>query len=117
MTQDLADRGKAAYSTYFLCDTARQGRADEIFKQAYEPALNQLVEQGKVQSWTYFAHVVGGKYRRLLTYTGADHKTLIEAVNAYSSSIDEKNKALGDEFSSICDLHDDYLWDVVLSKP
>jgi hypothetical protein len=113
----LADRGEASYSTYYFCNTSKQERADEIVEQAYAPVLNRLVSEGKLNSWLWAAHVVGGKYRRLMSYTGADHKSLIGAVNAMGVALDADYAELSEEFTGICGTHDDYLWSNVISRP
>ncbi len=117
LAAQLAERPAAGYSTYFVCDVARQERVDEIVKQAYAPVLNRLVQEGKLKSWTWFGHVLGGKYRRLLAYTADDHKALLAAVDQYSQQVQKENPDLSAEFSSICNSHTDYLWDTKISRP
>ena len=115
--QQLTGRAAASYSTYYVCDVTKQERADEIVKQIYAPAINALMESGELRSWGWYAHVIGGKHRRLMTHDGADHKALLAAVNKYNAAAAEADAALADEFSQICNSHDDYLWDVTLPKP
>lgn len=117
VSDQLVNRPPAAYSTYFVCDVSRQQRADEIMEQAYAPALNRLLQEGKLKGWTWFGHVLGGEYRRLLAYLGDDHKALIAAVEEYSSQVRRENPSLSSEFSAICNSHTDYLWDNVISRP
>lgn len=117
LSAQLPERPAATYSTYFVCDVAKQERVDEIVEQAYAPVLNRLVQQGKLKAWSWFAHVLGGKYRRLLTYSADDHKTLIAAVDEYSQQVQNDNPSMSDEFSVICHSHTDYLWDNEISRP
>lgn len=112
LDEQLENRTGVGYSTYYVCDQAKQARADEIVKEVFTPALNKQVEEGNLGTWTWFAHVVGGEYRRLMAYTGGDHKTLISAVNSYSTQVQDSHPELSEEFRSICNLHVDYLWDV-----
>ena len=115
--QQLTAGPKASYSTYYICDVTKQERADEIIKQVYTPVINKLVESGELKSWGWYAHVIGGRYRRLMTHRGVDHKSLLAAVNKYGAAAAEANEALATEFGQICNSHVDYLWDVVLPKP
>ena len=101
----LADRPAASYSTYFVCEVSKQERTDEIVKQAYAPVLDRFVRAGKLRSWSWFAHVLGGEYRRLLSYTADDHKALVAAAGQYSEQVRQANPDLSAEFSSICNSH------------
>ena len=53
-------------------------------------AVLLLVEDGKLTSWGWSSHVVGGKYRKLQTMTGADMKTLMEQKHTFE--IKKENK-------------------------
>ena len=70
--------GPVTYSTYYACDQARQERADEIVQQLFTPHINELVESGQVTSGGWYAHVIGGRFRRLMTHSGMSHAALIE---------------------------------------
>ena len=87
-------RGGAGFSMYFTCDLSREERADELMSEVFAPAYNRQVESGGLVSWGWLKHNVGGPWRRLLTMTGAFR-----------------------EFSSICNSHEDYLWDIKLETP
>lgn len=112
-------RGPAGFSVYYVCDENREARADEIVANNFAPIYNQAVTDGKLTSWGWSEHWVGGKYRRLLTTSGADHKTLLNTRNeliaaAFSA---EGMQEIGEEFTSICGSHTDYMWDIVHEKP
>lgn len=113
--QLLANLGTAVYSTYYVCDTSRQERADEIVRQLFTPAINALMgEGGPLKGWGWYSHVIGGRFRRLMTHSGMSHASLIDAVNRYNEAAGSRNEALATEFSQICNAHVDYLWDRVL---
>jgi len=116
MGQQVATRSGAVYSTYYVCDTAKQERADEIVKQLIAPEIEKLVAAGELSSWSWNAHVIGGQFRRLMTHAGKDHKSLIAVVNKYNQAASEANEALANEFSQICNSHVDYLWNMELPK-
>jgi hypothetical protein len=61
--------------------------------------------------------VIGGRFRRLMTYSGMSHPELIDAVNTYSAAASAENQAMANEFNQICSSHQDYLWERVLPKP
>lgn len=110
-------RGKAGLSVYHICDIAREERADEIVAEYMAPILDKLVDDGKLTSWGWSSHIIGGKYRRLQTMTASDHKSLLAARGeAISAMYDDDNEA-GAEFTEICGPHTDYLWDILHEKP
>jgi hypothetical protein len=111
------DRGDVSYSVYYVCDINGQDRADEIWAEANAPYLNQLQEEGKIASWGWQAHIVGGRYRRLQTITGADNASVVQANAGLSQYADDNHPELGEEFNDICGTHTDYLWDIVHEAP
>ena len=103
---------KAGVSMYMVCDMAKQERADELMA-AFAPVYNSHVKEGELSGWGWLQHQVGGKYRRLLTMRGADHKSVLAAWGAIVEEMDEKHDAASTEFSEICYTHQDYMWDIV----
>jgi hypothetical protein len=107
-------RGKAGLSTYHVCDLNREDRADEIVEKLFAPVLNKAVADGKLTSWGWQSHVVGGKYRRLATMTAANHAGLLKAWGEVLDSIyGDGDNAEANEFSDICNSHSDYLWNIM----
>jgi hypothetical protein len=111
------DRADVSLSVYFECSVADQRRADEIFAQTFAPKLTEMQEQGKIATWGWQSHVLGGKYRRLQTVTGADHASVTAARFEALQHVNQNHSAMGREFSQICDSHTDYLWDIVHESP
>ncbi len=111
------ERGDVGYSTYYVCDINGQQRADEIWAEANAPILNKLQEEGKIASWGWQSHVVGGRYRRLQTITGADYASVVNANGQLVQFSPEGDEALREEFNDICWTHTDYLWDIVHETP
>jgi len=111
------ERGNISLSIYYVCEIAGQNRADEIFAAAYAPQLEAMTEDGKIASWSWQSHVLGGEYRRLQTITGADFPTVTEARLAAMRAVNETNPGLAREFSEICGSHSDYLWNIVHEAP
>ena len=111
------ERGEAGFSAYHTCDISREARADEIVDEHFAPILNAMVEEGKLTSWGWSAHVVGGEYRKLQTMTAPDHKSLMAARgDAIEALYDDDNEA-GAEFSEICGPHVDYIWNILNETP
>jgi hypothetical protein len=109
-------RGKVGFSVYHVCDVAREERADEIVAEHVAPILNQYVEDGKLTSWGWSSHVVGGRFRKLQTMTAPDVKSLMKARgDAIGAIYDEDNEA-GAEFTEICGPHVDYIWNIQLES-
>jgi hypothetical protein len=112
-----ATRGKVGISVYHVCSMADEDRIDELFKKVSQPALEKATKEGKLTSWGWNSHVVGGQYRRLETMTAPDYSTLMKARAEIIEAIyaDGKN-ADAAEFDKLCDSHSDYLWDIVHEK-
>lgn len=111
------ERGTAGVSVYHNCDINRESRADEIVTESFGPVFDKLVEEGKLTSWGWSSHVIGGHLRKLQTMTGKDHKAVLAArAEAIAATYDEGGNAAGVEFSDICGSHEDYLWNIVHEK-
>ncbi len=104
------DPPASSLSVYYICDYMREEQADVIFAETFAPAMNQLVEDGKIDGWGWLAHRVGGKYRRLHTMTGASHEALLAARGEV---LQATGGQAGTELGEICGSHTDYLWDIV----
>lgn len=110
-------RGDAGFSVYYLCDESKEERADEIFAKDLGPIFDKYVAAGKLTSWGWSSHWVGGKYRRLQTMTATTHKGLLNArAELIEEMYSEENKA-GIEFNQICGSHTDYLWNIKNETP
>jgi hypothetical protein len=108
-------RGGAAFSTYSVCDVSREEQADEIVKQVFAPVMDKYVADGKLKSWGWIEHVVGGSIRRTMTISATDMKTLM----ATRAEIVEKafDSPMGDIFTDICGDHADYMWEIKFANP
>ncbi len=107
------ERGKAGLSVYHVCNMVDEDRADELIESTMAPLYNAQVKKGNLDSWGWMQHVIGGKYRRLETLTGKDHKSILKARNEIIEQLTAKHEAASDEFTSICGSHSDYMWDIV----
>ena len=110
-TSDTEERGPASMSVYYSCKISDEERADAIFDELFAPVLNQYVEDGKLTSWGWQSHVIGGWFRRLQTMTASDYDTLITVRQEALDTVYSEDSELGAEFAEICGPHHDYLWD------
>ncbi|MGQ0428560.1 MAG: hypothetical protein ACT4UQ_01310 [Gammaproteobacteria bacterium] len=107
--------GAATFSTYFVCESTREGEADALVKQVFAPIYDKLVADGKLKNWGWLEHIVGSQYRRLAVMGAADMKSLMAARAAVVQALEDN--PLGDTFTEICDSHADYMWEVRYSNP
>lgn len=108
-------RGKVGLSAYHVCEMATESRADDLVKTVFAPVYNAHVGDGKLRSWGWSEHIVGGKYRRLATMTADDWPTLFKMRASIFEAMDD-NK-LADQFVDICGSHSDYLWEIQIENP
>lgn len=107
--------GGVTFSTYYVCDGTRESQADALVQQVFAPVYDKMVADGKLKSWGWNEHIVGGKYRRLATMGAADLGALMAARGAIVQAFTDN--AAGDAFTEICDSHTDYIWNVQHSNP
>ncbi len=110
-----SNRGGASFSTYYICDQTRESQADALVKGMLAPVFDKLVTDGKLKSWGWLEHIVGGKYRRLETISAADVKSLMEARAALVEAL--RDNPAGDLMTSICGEHTDYIWEIKAQAP
>ena len=110
-------RGDAGFSVYYTCDESKEERADEIWAKNFAPIMDAAVKDGKLSSWGWSSHWVGGSFRRLQTMTAANHKGLMDARGELIESMYGDDNEAGAEFTAICDGHSDYMWNIQLETP
>jgi len=110
-------RGAVSLSVYHVCEFTKEERGDEIVKNVFAPIYDKAVADGKISSWGWNSHVIGGEYRRLGTMTGANYPDLLKARSEIMETIyGDGDNAEANEFSGICTSHSDYLWDIQHEK-
>jgi len=107
--------GGVAFSTYYVCDGTREAQADALVEQVFAPVYDKMVADGKLKSWGWLEHIVGGKYRRVATMGASDLNSLMAARGEIVQVFTDN--AAGDAFTDICDSHTDYIWNVKHNKP
>ena len=103
--------GPASISAYHVCDRSRETRADEIFTQVLAPLYRKHQEMGHITTWNFSAHRMGGMFRRLETFSGADHMTLLNMQDAIYNEATATNALAMQELNQICSWHTDYMWE------
>ena len=114
--QDEEAKTSYVYATYFQCEVSKQWRADEIANSVFAPAYNAAVEDGTISSWGWLAHHTGGHWRRVLYYTAPGVDALLDVQAAIDAKIPEGKELAQNEFSAICGIHDDYIWEAGASS-
>ncbi len=108
-------RGAASFSTYYVCDQGREAEADALITQVFGPVLDKMVADGKLKTWGWNEHIVGGSYRRLATISATDTKALMEARDGLVQAMIDN--PLGETLTGICGDHTDYIWDITSQNP
>lgn len=112
------ERAEAGFSTYMKCDSARQERADELMRDTLGAIYDKQVESGGLATWAWLKHNVGGEYRRLLSTTGSDHKSIMKARAELIAELNAgRTKRAFTQFNEICPEHEDYMWDIQIENP
>ena len=109
----MGKRGKVGLSAYHVCDMGREDRADELVKTVFAPAYDKAVSEGKITSWGWSSHVIGGKYRKLSTMSGDSFESILAARDEILEALyGEGGNDAAREFTDICGSHSDYLWEI-----
>mgnify|MGYP001822562058 CR=1 FL=1 len=111
------DRGDAAFSVYYNCKMSKEQRADEIVTDVFAPVFNRHVGAGKLESWGWMEHMIGGEYRRIWTMSGAEHSDVLDARDAIYTELMESYRDAMQEFDEICYSHQDMMWNIVMEAP
>lgn len=104
-------RAAVGMSTYYVCGNG-ESEADAIMKSAIAPILNRHVKEGKIASWSWLEHRMGGKYRRVLVTDSSDHKSAMKLWGTLVGAIQKEQPDLFARFGEICSSHSDYIWDL-----
>lgn len=100
---------EAWISTYWVCNQAREARADEI-QQQLATVYDKHVAAGNISGWSWYSHDVGGRFRRLMTVAGSDFPGILAARDMIIDELQSEHAEAMAEFGSICSNHVDYLW-------
>jgi hypothetical protein len=96
-------------SSYWVCDSNQESRADELLQQMV-PVFDKHIAAGHISGWGWYGHVVGGRFRRLLTLSSADDFNLLEGREMVVAELQAEQGDALEEFGDICGGHVDYIW-------
>lgn len=107
------------YATYFQCSGGPISVADAAIADDAE-RMDGFVEDGTITAWGWMAHNTGGKWQRIFYHQAESLDALLDASNAIQGNgggDDEEEEGAADEddgptFGSVCNEHDDYIWQV-----
>jgi hypothetical protein len=110
-----AGRNRPPYdgTTFFACGQPGLDRADALVREAFAPALDAMVREGAIGSWSWLAHVMGGQFTRMLIMDTASPTATVHAWERLGEGIDA---AASTEFDTLCPTHQDYIWGVTSSR-
>ena len=90
------------------------GRRDSSSRRSGRSSTSWLTD-GKLKTWGWNEHIVGGEFRRLATLSATDMKALMEARGALVEALD--SNPAGDMLTEICPSHADYMWEIKSQAP
>jgi|MudIll2142460700_1097286.scaffolds.fasta_scaffold173578_2 hypothetical protein len=99
------------FAAYYRCAVGKESRADAIYKETIAPLLDKQVKEGRITDFGWNRHWMGGAWRRVEYLQGTNLDKMVDARNQYIEAM-QKQQAVSDEFDSICNSHDDYIWQV-----
>lgn len=102
--------GVVGVSQYLKCNMNDEAFADEIVKGHLAKVFNAHVGEGKLTSWTWGAHQIGGEYRRLLAFRAASRADILDTWGSIVQKMGEEHSDALRKFTEICFAHDDYIW-------
>ncbi len=104
-------------ATYFECDMTREARADTLVMEVFGPVYDRYLSEGKLISWGWLAHDWGGKWRRLFFASATDRGDLLDTNDEIIAELRQEYPEATREFLSICPVHEDYIWNTLISRP
>lgn len=96
-------------SSYWVCDETEEARADELMQQM-TPVFDNHIAAGNIGGWGWYEHVVGGRFRRLLTLTEGEAANILEGRDLVIADLQSQHADELEEFGNICTGHVDYIW-------
>ena len=101
---------------YLECDITREARADTLVMEVFGPVYDRYLSDGKLISWGWLAHDYGGKWRRLTTLYATDRGDLLDTDDEIIAELRQEHPEAIQEFLLICPVHEDYIWNLLISR-
>jgi hypothetical protein len=117
-TAQAQDDSQIVLGAYFRCNQSLEARTDTIFAEVMKPVMQTQVDAGRITTFGWARHWMGGAWRRLSYMVGTDRDAVLDARAAYLQEIQANHADAAREFNAICSSHDDYIWrSVATSNP
>ncbi len=101
---------------YWECDITREARADTLVMEVFGPVYDRYLSEGKLISWGWLSHDYGGKWRRLTTLSATDRGDLLDTDDEIWTELRQEHPERFQEFLLICPVHEDYIWNTLISR-
>jgi hypothetical protein len=102
--------GSVGVSQYYKCSFNDEAFADEIVEGHFAEVFDAHVGEGKLTSWSWLSHQIGGEFRRLLAMRAGNRADLLDTWGSIVQALDKEQGGALRKFSDICFAHEDYLW-------
>ena len=102
--------GSAGVSQYYKCNFNDEGFADEIVQGHFAKIFDAHVGEGKLTSWSWMSHQIGGEFRRLLAMRAESRSDALKTWGSIVEALGEEQPGALRKFSEICFAHEDYIW-------
>ena len=102
---------------YWECDMTREARADTLVMEVFGPVYDRYLSEGKLISWGWLAHDLGGKWRRVTIAYATDRGDLLDTDEEIIAELWQEHPEANQEFLLICPVHEDYIWNTLISRP
>ena len=109
------------YASYYNCGGGPLSVADDAVAAGVED-MNALVDDGTIAHWGWLAHHTGGQWQRIFYHQAESLEALLDGSDAIAGGGDDEEDADADDaaddaddgptFGSVCNRHDDYIWQV-----
>jgi hypothetical protein len=95
----VAEPGTVGVSQYYRCNFNDEAFADAIVESHLSKVFNAHVGEGKLTSWSWLSHQIGGEYRRLLAMRAASRADVLNAWGEIVEALDEEQGGALRKFS------------------
>ena len=92
-------------TAFYRCDGAPPGEVGTIVRERVAPFLEGMVREGRLTTWAWGGHVMGGVYDQVLYLAGDSHISILEA------RADLNNAGVGN-FGQLCS-REEYAWNPI----
>ena len=100
------------YATYFECGGGPLSVVDDLVAEDAE-RMDGLVDDGTIAHWGWLAHHTGGNWQRVFYHQADSVEALLDGSAAINDRDDDDDAADDDAtFGSVCNRHEDYIWQV-----